>query len=152
MCNGNGSLKVDELPSAFSKLLDDHHALADAVHGILGRVQLLEARVDYLEHGRQAARELIKKMGGNNSDLSNAIDTGLYHCGRAIFIVEGETGLWCGKRDYGDDNSKGILVALPPKRGNVRSRFLYRQDALSETVPTILGKCVGKVNPEEVEA
>lgn len=129
---------------SLSKLWEDHHALAEAVHGLLGRVGLLEARVDYLEHGRDAAVKLMERTG--QKQLPAAIETGLSHIGRALWIVEGETGLWCGKRDFDDHKPRSLLVRTPDRRGRPQSKYLYRLDAFSERMATVFEKCGAAAN------
>jgi hypothetical protein len=125
--------------TAFAALKQDHHALAEAVHGLLGRVGLLEARVDYLEHGRADARKLMERTG--YTPPPTAIDIGLSHVGRKLFLVDGETGVWCGRKDFGETTPKTIWVAIPEKRGRSGRKRLYRQDALSARMVTVLEKC-----------
>jgi hypothetical protein len=140
---------MDEQGSQLSALEQDHHVLAEAVHGMLGRIGLLEARVDYIEHGRADAKNLMVRTG--YKPLPEAFETGLSHVGRALWVVDGETGLWCGKRDFDDKSPRSLLVKTPDKRGAPRSKLLYRLDALSERMAPILAKCVGNLTPTITE-
>ncbi len=124
-----------------AKLYEDHNALAEAVHGLLGRIGLLEARTDYLEHGREDAVKLADRTG--RTPLPAAIETGLSHLGRALWMVEGETGLWSGKQDFDGSPTRSLWVAMPNRRGRSRSKRLYRLAVLSDRMATVLEKCVG---------
>ena len=135
--------------SAFDALLDDHRALAEACYGMLGRISKLEARVDYLERGRAIAQELVERTGG--SPMPVATEIGLSHIGRALWVVDGETGLWCRKRDHEDERPRSVLARAPDRRGRPRSTFLYRLDALSARMAPVLRKCVGDIAARRME-
>lgn len=78
-------------------------------------------------------------MPGPEPPLATAL-----HCqyvGRALFIVEGHPGLWCGQADrFGDAQPESLEVTVgPPQRGRARRRTLYRLDALTKQFKEALG-------------
>lgn len=127
------------------KLWEDHHAMADAVHGLLGRVLMLEARMDCIAIPPPADRPRQSPAGEASPPVNGqprAMPTGLLHLGRGLWVVEGETGLWCGKRDFDDVRPVGIWVRTPDRRGNARTKRLYRLDNVTARLGPLLQRAL----------
>lgn len=86
----------------------------------------------------------IERAGEVDAEpLPRAIPTGLLHCGRRTFVVEGKTGLWIARPQMTGafDLSTPITAAHDsPRRGRQRTMTLYRQSKLSDW----LNKCLNE--------
>lgn len=71
----------------------------------------------------------------NEPELPIARHVPLHHCGRQLFVVDGQTGLWAYRRSYGE-MSPSVLCSIdePTRRGRPRLKTLYLQQELTTEI------------------
>lgn len=96
--------------------------------------QTVRDRLDAIE-ARLAAIE--QKPGKPPDEGPKATCLELLYLGLLLFVVEGKTGVWCGKPHFDEPDTESLWAVQSGKRGLPRMKRLYRLNALSERMAMI---------------